>query len=68
MRRELGQLSLADGVVDGGSGCTRQLEKIAALVEWTAFEQLLGEVRMPVPRRRRKKRPNDDSKPSVAES
>jgi transposase, IS5 family len=44
MRRELGQLSLADGVVAGGAGRNRQLERIAALVEWTAFERLLGEV------------------------
>jgi transposase, IS5 family len=44
MRRELGQLSLADGVVDGGAGRNRQLERIAALVEWPAFERLLGGV------------------------
>jgi len=44
MRRELGQLSLADGVVAGGAGRNRQLEKIAALVEWGAFERLLGAV------------------------
>jgi IS5 family transposase len=44
MRRELGQLSLADGLVDGGAGRNRQLERIAALVEWAAFERLLGEV------------------------
>jgi transposase, IS5 family len=44
MRRELGQLSLADGVVAGGAGRNRQLEKIAALVEWAAFEELLGEI------------------------
>jgi transposase, IS5 family len=44
MRRELGQLSLADGLVEGGAGRNRQLEKIAALVEWAAFERLLGEV------------------------
>ena len=37
MRRELGQLSLADGLVEGGAGRNRQLEKIAALVDWTAF-------------------------------
>jgi transposase, IS5 family len=40
MRRELGQLSLADGLVEGGRN--RQLEKIAALVDWAAFERLLG--------------------------
>jgi transposase, IS5 family len=44
MRRELGQLSLADGLVEGGAGRNRQLEKIAALVDWTAFERLLGNV------------------------
>jgi transposase, IS5 family len=44
MRRELGQLSLADGLVAGGAGRNRQLEKIAALVDWTAFERLLGKV------------------------
>src|ERR671919_2586707 len=42
MRRELGQLSLADGLVDAGRN--RQLEKIAALVDWAAFERLLGDV------------------------
>jgi transposase, IS5 family len=44
MRRELGQLSLADGLVDSGAGRNRQLERIAALVDWTAFERLLGAV------------------------
>ena len=44
MRRELGQLSLADGVIAGGAGRNRQLERIAALVDWTGFERLLGEV------------------------
>jgi transposase, IS5 family len=44
MRRELGQLSLADGLVEGGAGRNRQLEQIAALVDWPAFERLLGEV------------------------
>ena len=44
MRRELGQLSLADGLVDGGAGRNRQLERIAALVDWAAFARLLGEV------------------------
>jgi transposase, IS5 family len=42
MRRELGQLSLADGLVEGGAGRNRQLEKIAALVDWAAFERPLG--------------------------
>ena len=44
MRRELGQLSLAGGLVAGGAGRNRQLERIAALVEWPAFERLLGAV------------------------
>jgi transposase len=44
MRRELGQLSLADGLVEGGAGRNRQLERIAALVDWGGFEKLLGEV------------------------
>jgi transposase, IS5 family len=44
MRRELGQLSLADGMVEGGAGRNRQLERIAALVDWAAFERLLGDV------------------------
>jgi hypothetical protein len=33
MRRELGQLSLADGLVARGARRNRQLERIAALVE-----------------------------------
>jgi hypothetical protein len=44
MRRELGQLSLVDGLVEGGAGRNRQLEKIAGLVDWAAFERLLGDV------------------------
>jgi hypothetical protein len=36
MRRELGQLSLADGLVAGGGGRNRQLERIAWLVDWTS--------------------------------
>jgi IS5 family transposase len=44
MRRQLGQLGLADGLVDGGAGRNRQLERIAALVEWAAFERLLGDI------------------------
>ena len=36
----MGQLSLADGLVEGGAGRNRQLERIAALVDWTAFERL----------------------------
>ena len=44
MRRELGQLSLADGLVEGGAGRNRQLERIAALVDWAGFERLLAEV------------------------
>jgi Transposase domain (DUF772) len=43
MRRELGQLSLADGLVEG-AGRNRQLAKIAALVDWTVFERLLGAI------------------------
>lgn len=43
MRRELGQLSLADGLVEG-AGRNRQLERIAALVEWAPFERLLGDI------------------------
>jgi transposase, IS5 family len=43
MRRELGQLSLADGLVEG-AGRNRQLAKIAALVDWAAFERLLGDI------------------------
>jgi transposase, IS5 family len=42
MRRELGQLCLADGLVEGGAGRNRQLERIAALVDWAAFERLLS--------------------------
>jgi transposase len=30
--------------VDGGAGRNRQLEKIAALIDWAGFEQLLGDV------------------------
>ena len=44
MRRELGQLSLADGLVEGGAGRNRQLERIAALVDRAAFDGLLGEI------------------------
>jgi hypothetical protein len=44
MRRELGQLCLADGLVDSGAGRDRLLEKIAALGDWAAFERLLGEI------------------------
>jgi IS5 family transposase len=42
MRRELGQLSLADGLVEGAAGRNRQLDKIASLVDWAGFERLLG--------------------------
>src|ERR671919_2160094 len=44
MRRELGQLSLADGLVEGGAGRNRQLDKIASLVDWAGFERLLGAI------------------------
>jgi hypothetical protein len=40
VRRELGQLSLADGLVEGGAGRNRQLAKIGALVDWASFERL----------------------------
>jgi IS5 family transposase len=43
MRRQLGQLGLADGLVEG-AGRNRQLERIGALVEWPAFELLLGAI------------------------
>jgi IS5 family transposase len=43
MRRELGQLSLADGLVEN-AGRNRQLEKIAALVDWGGFARLLGAI------------------------
>ena len=44
MRRELGQLGLADGLVEGGAGRNRQLERIAAVVDGTGFERRLGGV------------------------
>jgi transposase, IS5 family len=44
MRRELGQLSLADGLVEGGAGRNRRLAKIASLVDWSGFERLLGDI------------------------
>ena len=44
MRRQLGQLGLADGLVDGGAGRNRQLAKIAALVDWASFARLLGDI------------------------
>jgi hypothetical protein len=44
MRRELGQLSLADGVVDGGRGATSSWRRSRRLVKWGAFERLLGEI------------------------
>jgi IS5 family transposase len=43
MRRELGQLSLADGLVEGAAR-NRQLAKIAALVDWASFARLLGDI------------------------
>jgi transposase, IS5 family len=43
MRRELGQLSF-DGLVEGGAGRNRQLERIAARVDWASFARLLGEI------------------------
>jgi hypothetical protein len=47
MRRGLGQMSLADGLVGGGAGRNRQLEKIAALVDGASFTRLLGKVYAP---------------------
>jgi hypothetical protein len=44
LRRELGQPCLADGLVAGGAGRSRQRKRIAALVDWAAFERLLGEI------------------------
>ena len=35
---------MADGLVEGGAGRNRQLERIAALVDWAAFERLLGDI------------------------
>ena len=48
MRRELGQLSLADGLVEGGAGRNRQLERLASLVDWTGFERLRWPTRCPI--------------------
>jgi hypothetical protein len=44
LRRELGQPCLADGLVAGGAGRSRQRKSITALVDWPAFERLLGEI------------------------
>lgn len=41
MRRVVGQLSLADGLVSGRNG---SLDRIAALVDWGALEAVLGHV------------------------
>jgi hypothetical protein len=49
MRREQGQLSLADRLVARGAGRNRQLERIAALVDGASFERLLGEIYAPRP-------------------
>jgi hypothetical protein len=49
MRRELEQLSLADGLVARGAGRNRQLERIAALVDGASFERPLGEIYAPRP-------------------
>jgi hypothetical protein len=38
------QLSLADGLVDGGTGRNRQLENIAVLIDRAAFARLLGDL------------------------
>jgi IS5 family transposase len=46
MRRELGQLSLADGLVEG-AGRNRQLERIAALVDGASFARARRGLRRP---------------------
>jgi hypothetical protein len=43
----MGRLSLADGLIEGGAGRNRQLDRTAALVDWAAFERLVGEVPNP---------------------
>ncbi len=40
--REVGQLSLADGLVAGRASGNQTLERIAALVDWGAIERLLS--------------------------
>lgn len=44
MRREVRQLSLAEALVSGGKGGAR-LERIAAFLDWTAVEAVLGGLR-----------------------
>jgi hypothetical protein len=44
MRRKLGTLRRADGLVDGGAGRNRQLEKGAAPGGRAAFTRLPGEL------------------------
>ena len=41
---ERDSFGLADGLVEGGAGRNRQLERIAVLVDWAAFERLLCDV------------------------
>ncbi len=38
------RVGLADGLVEGAAGRNRQLDRIAALVDWAGFERLLAEV------------------------
>ena len=40
--RDLGQLSLADGVVHGTAGSNARLERIEGLLDWSAFEKRLA--------------------------
>ncbi len=40
--RDLGQLSLADGVVHGSAGSNARLERIADLLDWSAFKGQLA--------------------------
>ena len=44
MRRELGQLSRADGLVEGRTRRNRQLERMAAPIDGASFARLLGAV------------------------
>lgn len=44
MRRETGQMSLAEALVSGGKG-GRRLERIAALLDWSELDRVMGELR-----------------------
>ena len=44
MRRETGQLSLAEALVGGGKGGAR-LERIAALLDWSELDRVMGGLR-----------------------